>query len=133
MHIFSLYFFEITIIMYYIDEIVFIAIILTFLETVICIVCYHEIVHSLQVLKRCTYCLENIVFVYVTLICVPFSQYLRLYLNNVILFQNGLYSAMPFIFQIISSILCGKLSGVIIKKNPSLHLITRRLFTSVSK
>ncbi|XP_060605665.1 uncharacterized transporter slc-17.2-like [Ruditapes philippinarum] len=59
-----------------------------------------------------------------------------LFLKEVLKFNiksNGLYSAMPFIFQIISSILCGKLSGVIIKKNPSLHLITRRLFTSVSQ
>ncbi|XP_060605670.1 uncharacterized transporter slc-17.2-like isoform X2 [Ruditapes philippinarum] len=58
-----------------------------------------------------------------------------LFLNEVLKFQvksNGLYSAMPFIFLTISSVVCGKLSGVLIERKIIGHLATRRLFSTVS-
>ncbi|XP_053375950.1 uncharacterized transporter slc-17.2-like [Mercenaria mercenaria] len=57
-----------------------------------------------------------------------------LFLKEVLKFDvksNGLYSALPFVFQIISALLCGKLSGVIIKRKIIGHLATRRIFSTV--
>ncbi|XP_060605666.1 uncharacterized transporter slc-17.2-like [Ruditapes philippinarum] len=56
-----------------------------------------------------------------------------LFLKEVLKFDvtsNGLYSALPFIFIIISSLACGKLSGIIIKRKLIGHLATRRLFST---
>lgn len=57
-----------------------------------------------------------------------------LFLKEVLKFDvksNGLYSSVPYVFQIISSIGCGKMSVVMIKKKCLGHLATRRFFNTI--
>ncbi|XP_053375954.1 sialin-like isoform X4 [Mercenaria mercenaria] len=57
-----------------------------------------------------------------------------LFLKEVLKFEvksNGLYSAVPFVFIVISSLVSGKLSAIIIKRQNIGHLATRRLFSTV--
>ncbi|XP_052801399.1 uncharacterized transporter slc-17.2-like [Mya arenaria] len=45
--------------------------------------------------------------------------------------SNGVYSALPYIFQIFSGLASGKISAAILKKKCLSHLVTRRLFQTM--
>ncbi|KAL4224592.1 hypothetical protein ACF0H5_015291 [Mactra antiquata] len=58
-----------------------------------------------------------------------------LFLKEVLKFEitsNGVYSSLPYVFQIVASICFSSLSEFIIKKHPSFHLLVRRTFNTTS-